>query len=321
MPVAPLVGLSVYCSPEEIGAQAAAAEEAGFDEVWLGEDFFDSGGIAAAALALAATRRVTVGLGVLSAAVRAPAVLAMELAALGRAYPGRLIAGIGLGEGASLRVIGRLPESPLALVRGCVTTVRALLQGARLASEGGGFALAYPAAMPVHVGAVGPRMLRLAGEVGEGTVLSVGSGPAYVEWATARLAEGRGVGLAGHRVTVLTFISVAATRQEAYATIRVPLAGLLTKDVFRPVVRYAGLGEEAESAASRGPAAFLEAMRPDWIDTFAVAGDPATCAEGVRALHRAGADCVVLCPWGDAPTSIDLLRREVLPALRAPAAR
>ncbi len=109
---APLLGLSLYCPPEDIVAQAAVAEEAGFDEIWLGEDFFDTGGITAAALALGATRRVTIGLGVLSAAVRAPALLAMELAALGRAHPGRLIAGIGLGEPAPLGIIGQLPESP-----------------------------------------------------------------------------------------------------------------------------------------------------------------------------------------------------------------
>jgi 5,10-methylenetetrahydromethanopterin reductase len=317
--IAPVLGLSLYCPPEDIAAQAAVAEEVGFDEIWLGEDFFDSGGIAAAALALGATHRLTIGLGVLSAAVRAPALLAMELAALGRAHPGRLIAGIGLGEPASLGMIGQLPESPLALVRECVTTVRSLLDGGRLVGRGGDLALAHPAPLPIHVGAVGPRMLRLAGEVGDGTVLSVGSGPTYTKWATARIAEGRRGNLGGHRVTVLAFISMAATREEAYRSIEASLAGLLAKEVFRPVVRYSGLGEEATAAATEGPTALRQVVGPDWVNTFAVVGDPTACVKQVRALQRAGADSVVLCPWGDSPVSTSFLARELLPALRAPA--
>lgn len=313
---APILGCGVWCPPEEAAAEAAAAEQQGFDEVWLGEDFFDSGGIAAAALALAATRRITVGLGVLSAAVRHPALLAMELSALGRAHPGRLIAGIGLGDPDPLGTIGALPESPLALIRDGVSTVRALLRGDRVAASGGDISLSFPAPVPAHVGAVGPRMLRLAGEVGEGTVLSTGAGPEYVAWARRRIAEGRGGDLAGHRLTVLSFASVAATTAAAQEAVRRPLARLLAKPVFGGLVRHSGLGEEAVAAAAAGPESLHAALVPEWLDAFVVAGDPWRCVERIGALQRAGADAVVLCPWGEAPDCAGLIRREVLPALR-----
>jgi alkanesulfonate monooxygenase SsuD/methylene tetrahydromethanopterin reductase-like flavin-dependent oxidoreductase (luciferase family) len=314
---APLaVGLSIFEPAERIAAAAAAAEEAGFDEVWLGEDFFDSGGIAGAALALGATTRAIAGLGVLSAPVRDAALLAMELAALGRAHPGRLIAGIGLGDPGPLGVIGRMPTSPLGAIRETVTTVRALLHGEEVAGPGGAFALAHPAAVPIHVGAMGPRALRLAGEVGEGTVLSTGAGPAYVEWARRRIAEGRGGDLNGHRVTALAFISVGATIGAARAAIREPLAGLLARPVFGSMLRYSGLGEEARAAAASGADGFDRLLGSGWGEAFAVVGDPPACAEQIRALHRAGADAVVLCPWGEVPDCADLTTGEVLPALR-----
>ena len=314
---APLaVGLSIFEPAERIAAAAAAAEEAGFDEVWLGEDFFDSGGIAGAALALGATTRVTVGLGVLSAPVRDAALLAMELAALGRAHRGRLIAGIGLGDPGPLGVIGRMPASPLGAIRETVTTVRALLHGEEVAGPGGAFALAHPAAVPIHVGAMGPRALRLAGEVGEGTVLSTGSGPAYVEWARRRIAEGRGGDLNGYRVTALAFVSAAVTTAAARAAVRGPLAGLLARPVFGPMLRYSGLGTAVEAAAPGGADALDQALGSGWVEAFAVVGDPPTCVEQMRALHRAGADAVVLCPWGEAPDCAGLAVGEVLPALR-----
>jgi 5,10-methylenetetrahydromethanopterin reductase len=320
MAAAPLFGLSLGGPPEDLPHQAAAAEEAGFDEVWLGEDFFDSGGIAAAALALAATDRLAVGLGVLSAAVRHPALLAMELAALGRVYPGRLIAGIGLGDPEPLGWLNALPPSPLALVRQAVASVRTLLSGGQAQGSGGGqFALAYPAALPVHVGAMGPRMLRLAGEVGDGTVLSVGAAPAYVEWARRRIAEARDGDLRGHRVTALAFVSVAADTEKAREAIRSPLARLVAKPVFRPMIRYSGLGHDAEQAAAGGMEALDRALGRSWVDRFAAVGDPPACTEAIGGLHRAGADCVVLCPWGDVAESTRLLTSDVLPALRGPA--
>jgi alkanesulfonate monooxygenase SsuD/methylene tetrahydromethanopterin reductase-like flavin-dependent oxidoreductase (luciferase family) len=312
----PTIGLSLYSRPERIAAEAAAAEEAGFDEVWLGEDFFDTGGITAAALALGATSRVVVGLGVLSAAVRQPALLAMELAALGRAHSGRFIAGIGLGDPEPLRVIGASPASPLSLIRESVSTIRALLRGERIGGRGGEVALAYPVPIPIHIGAVGPRMLRLAGETGDGTVLSTGTGPAYVEWARRRLAEGRGGSLDGHRVTALTFISAADTTETAREAIQGPLARLLAKPVFRPVVRYSGLGSAAEQAAGGDPEELRAVLGPEWIDAFAVAGDPPACVARIRALHAAGADAVILCPWGGAPGCAGLVSTEVLGALR-----
>ena len=55
---------------------------------------------------------------------------------------------------------------------------------------------------------------------------------------------------------------------------------------------------------------------PDWVQAFAVVGDPPECAAGIGALRRAGADCVVLCPWGSVPGSEELVVREVLPAVR-----
>jgi len=53
----------------ELPATVRAAEAAGYDELWLAEDCFLHGGLTAAATALALTERLTVGTGLLPAAV------------------------------------------------------------------------------------------------------------------------------------------------------------------------------------------------------------------------------------------------------------
>jgi len=62
-------------------------ERIGFDELWLVEDYFFMGAISAATAALSATERLPVGISIVSAMVRHPAVLAMEIAAIARVYP------------------------------------------------------------------------------------------------------------------------------------------------------------------------------------------------------------------------------------------
>ncbi|MBC8092335.1 MAG: LLM class flavin-dependent oxidoreductase, partial [Pseudonocardia sp.] len=59
--------------PEHTARYARAVERLGFDELWVVEDCFYAGGIAAGAVALASTDAITVGLGVLPAVLRNPA--------------------------------------------------------------------------------------------------------------------------------------------------------------------------------------------------------------------------------------------------------
>src|SRR6201989_3697588 len=83
--------------PEQICPVAAAAESAGLAELWVWEDCFKESGIATATAMLAATSRVTVGIGLLPVPLRNVALTAMELATVARLLPGRLVAGVGHG--------------------------------------------------------------------------------------------------------------------------------------------------------------------------------------------------------------------------------
>ena len=109
----PAVGLVLGTAipPEGVREAAAASERIGFDELWLVEDYFFTGAISAATAALSATERLPVGIGIVSAMVRHPAVLAMEIATIARMYPGHFRPGIGLGVPTWLDQMGRNPIS------------------------------------------------------------------------------------------------------------------------------------------------------------------------------------------------------------------
>jgi probable F420-dependent oxidoreductase len=107
------------CVPDALARRARAAEEAGFESIWVGDhialppdapdDAYDPRLEAVVALAHLATvtRRVRLGLGVIVLPQRQPVLLAKQLTSIDVLCQGRLIVGLGAGYlEAELRALG-----------------------------------------------------------------------------------------------------------------------------------------------------------------------------------------------------------------------
>jgi alkanesulfonate monooxygenase SsuD/methylene tetrahydromethanopterin reductase-like flavin-dependent oxidoreductase (luciferase family) len=308
--------------PERLASAAQRAEMAGFADLWLAEDFFFTGGIAGAAIALSATQDIRVGLGVVSALVRHPALLAMEISTIARSFPGRFVPGIGLGVPSWLRQMGLAPDSPLAAVRECVTAVRRLFDGEELTEVGGVFEfdrvrLAFPPVerIPIHLGVIGPKMLELSGEVADGSVLSVLASADYVRWARQRIETGRK--RAGrtddHHLTAFAIYSVDYSATRAMAAAQSTLAFYLAAGGRNALTDVSGISERLPEILSQPPSD----MPRELVDALTIAGTPDEVRGRIHKLFDAGADSVALfaTPVERAEEIIDLTAREVLPLL------
>jgi 5,10-methylenetetrahydromethanopterin reductase len=250
---------------EQLRGFLASAEAAGLDDVWLWEDCFKQGGLTAAAIALADTSSLRIGLGLMPAPLRNPALAAMEVATLARLFPGRFVPAAGHGVLPWMAQVGARAASPMTLLREWVTAVRSLLAGETMTVSGTyvtltGVALDWPpaAAPPLLVGARGPKTLALAGELADGLVLDAGITPDRVRQAVATAAARR-----AHEVVVYVLCGAAPGSTERIAA------------------------ELPES--------------PEPFSTRAAVGSPAEVAGTVRAFGRAGATTVVLQPTVDDP--------------------
>jgi alkanesulfonate monooxygenase SsuD/methylene tetrahydromethanopterin reductase-like flavin-dependent oxidoreductase (luciferase family) len=325
----PPVGLVLgsALAPEDIKGVAARGEQLGFGQLWLAEDYFYTGGVSGAAAVLGATERVSVGLGVVSAMVRHPSLLAMELSTLERMYPGRLVPGIGLGLPNWVAQMGLTPRSSLRALRECVTTVRALLDGEELTTTGDYFSfdavkLTYPVLdrqVPLYTGVVGPKMLQLSGEIADGTILSVLASPQYVEWARERIAEGakRSGRDYHHRISTFALFAVDEDGDRARRDIRPLLAFYLEAMAHSALVQAYGITDRVLELAAEGTEALAAGMPDEWIEDLAIAGDPAECAQKVERLLEAGSDTVELFPVPPERASelLELAGEQMLPRI------
>ena len=172
---------------------AVQAEELGYDEVWVSEDYLERGAFAVAAGIAARTSRVRIGLGVINPWTRHVALTAMECAALDELSRGRLVVGLGASNARWMEdMLGFSFERPIHRLTEYASALRILLSGRRFEGFVGGQPVSaalsftpYRSDVPLHLGVKGPVALREGATVADGLMLSVLSTPAYVEWVSA----------------------------------------------------------------------------------------------------------------------------------------
>jgi alkanesulfonate monooxygenase SsuD/methylene tetrahydromethanopterin reductase-like flavin-dependent oxidoreductase (luciferase family) len=209
---------------------ARTAARRGYESCWtpsgVGQDAF-----LVCAQWWAASREVlpgglATGISVVPVPIWTAPALATAAATLGELTEGRFTLGVGSGSihNPAYRHSLGLPDwAPLPLMRDYLLTVRALLAGERLDYEGPALRLhgvslgRRPPPVPVVLGALGPRMLRLAGEVADGAALNWCT-PEQVAWSREQVAAGAArTGRDAAGVRIVEYIRICVDEDEPTA--------------------------------------------------------------------------------------------------------
>jgi len=310
--------------PETLGDFARRAEMGGFDELWLWDDCFLPGAFTSAAIALSATQALRVGIGLLPAPAYNPLFAAMEITTLARAFPGRFMPGFGHGVGSWMAQIGAAPKSSLKTLSETVAAVRKLLSGETVATHVDRVNLdqarmqTTPEQAPaLYIGAMRARTLRLAGRVGDGTILTGMSSPVYVRWARQHIQAGMAdAGRSQHRLVVYLDVKVSEDGNAARAAVRQSLA----KRLPWADVQLEPLGITSQVAAflqAHGQEEAARQMPDEWLDAFSASGTPEQVLVSIERLLDAGTDSLVFQPLDGDPDCLDEYIRYLLPVLKA----
>ena len=178
------------------------AEAAGFEAVWQAESRLVRDAIVPMAAFAATTERIKIGSGVINNWTRNAAVIAATFLTLDDLAPGRIICGIGAWWDPLARKVGIHRSKNLKAMREVVTVVRQLLAREHVSFDGEFVQLdgveldvvhgrKEPRNVPLYIGATGPQMMTLTGEIADGVVLNYLVSPQYNESAHAAAGEGR----------------------------------------------------------------------------------------------------------------------------------
>jgi F420-dependent oxidoreductase-like protein len=185
-------------------ALVRAAEEAGYDSVWVAEAYGSDAATVLAWLA-AQTSRIKIGSAIFQMPARSPAMTAMTAATLDQLSGGRMLLGIGTsGPQVAEGWHGERFAKQLLRTREYVEIVRKALTRERLVYDGEHYKLPLPdgpgkalkmtigpvqGRIPVYIASIGPKNVQLTGEIADGW-LPIFFSPEYVDDARDLLAEG-----------------------------------------------------------------------------------------------------------------------------------
>jgi 5,10-methylenetetrahydromethanopterin reductase len=308
-------------------AMARYAEARGIAEIWQADTRLARDCVVLMSAFLTETRQTRVGSGVLPIWTRNPAVIAATWSTLwelaGKTEDGRSRVMLGLGawwEPISSRV-GVDRRRPLLAMREYVESIRALFSMEEVTYQGEfvqldrvrldvAYADTSPRDIPIYIGATGPKMLELAGEIADGVVLNYVVSVDYIRRAIELVR--RGAEKAGKTlddvdrpeliVCCLSDEDPQAAMLEGKTLVAYYLgtephimkASNVDEDLIRQVQEFVGwpaTEEDYRRAAQLIPDAVVR-------DLMAV-GTTEQCQEKVAEYIHAGVTCPILYPMMD----------------------
>jgi 5,10-methylenetetrahydromethanopterin reductase len=267
-----------------------------------------------------ATDRITVGSGVVNTWTRNAGLLAATFVTLDDLAPGRVILGLGAWWDPLARKVGIRRRSPLQCMRETVEACRRLftleevtytgefvnLDGVRIDVVHGDTS---PRNIPIYVGATGPKMLELSGEIADGVVLNYMVSPLYNDDAMERIEAGAqraGRSIGDIDRPQLVVCSLDRDRSAALDAARLLLTQYLGQqphimkasgvdssliEEINAIVDWPATQEQIEKAASLVP--------DEVVQLVSASGTADECRAKVAEYIEHGATCPILYPLGD----------------------
>lgn len=309
--VTPPIEVSGFAAAVEL---CARGEELGYTDVWSAEVGAVDAFTPLAAVATK-TSRVRLGTALVPVFSRPPALTAMSAAGLQQLSGGRFALGIGLsspaivGSWMGLEFDGRVKrvEEYVEVLREALAGKKVTYAGETVRVDNFRLQIDPGAKVPIHVGALGPQMCRLAGRVADGVLLYFFS-PDGVRHALEDVHEGaRSAGRDPGDVDVFIRLPVAVDEpiDTARFMARRMLTGYAIVPAYNASLQRQGFEEaagiaEAWAAGERDRATELFSDR--MLDELFVAGDAATCRARIDAFRAAGVKTPVIMPLSFAGT-------------------
>ena len=289
------------------------AEKNGYDDLWLPDAEGLQDPITFAAALGVATRKVRLCTGIVPVFNRQPPLLATAAVAAEQRAKGRFVLGLGPSTNNMVdRWYGLSYTRPLTRTRETIELLRKLFageksnyQGKTLRSKGFRLMETPSTEIPIFIGAIGPKMLALAGEIADGVLLNDFTPPDRLAWALEQIDNG--AKRSGRRVEDLEIVKrrgvyLSADVAEGLEYFREYIGFYGAAPAYQQIMIRLGYEKTVDAIrrgyAERDRAAVKQAVSDDMVMRLFAFGDTARCQEIIRADLAAGIDSSVVSPQG-----------------------
>ena len=277
---------------DELVRLVKIAEDVGFEYAWITDHYNNKNVYETLALIAANTETIKMGPGVTNPYVRSPAISASAIATIDEISNGRATFGIGPGDKATFDALGIAWEKPVSTIKAAIADINTLLAGEK--TEGGaqlGGAKKVQDAIPIYMGAQGPKMLETAGEIADGVLINA-SNPKDYEAAMPMIKKGIGDQAKDFDVAAYTATSIGPDSEAAKNAAKIVVAFIAAGSPPQVIERH-GLPEGfntqmGEFLAQGNFGGAIGAVTPEALDAFSVCGTPDEFIPKIEALADMG---------------------------------
>jgi alkanesulfonate monooxygenase SsuD/methylene tetrahydromethanopterin reductase-like flavin-dependent oxidoreductase (luciferase family) len=315
-------------SIDSLVALARRAEERGYHSIWITEGTGSKDVISQMAAVAVATQRILIGSGIIPIWMRTPIILGASFLGLDELSKGRAIMGLGSGHPNAMRDFHGIEiKRSVPHMRDYVAIAKLLFKEKRFSYEGEtarvtGYrrtVASYSDDIPIYIAALGPRMLRLAGECADGVLMNCMTPEHAAEAVKTVHAGSRAAGRDPLRVTIAAYIMTCMDDDEgrAFETVRTMVAAYSRDAFYNAMLRRAGFSDVLDSISAELEARDLKAaaarVPESMVDSMAVYGSEERCRSRLPAFIDAGIDLPVIHsmpipgidPWDEHAQLID----------------
>lgn len=297
----------------------------GYTDVWSAEaDGAD--GFTPLALAAAWAPELRLGVAIIPAYTRGPALLAQSVASLADAAPGRFVMGIGSSSNVIVeRWNGIEFDEPYHRTRDSVRFIKAALTGEKITEDYrtfsvNGFRLGIRPAQqpPILVAALREGMLKMAGREGDGAIINWLSANDVRTVAPIVHDAAAAAGKPAPEIAARIFVCPSEDTDTVRAQARRAVAAYLNVPVYAAFHEWMGRGEDLKGMWDNWKAgdrkAALEAIPDHVVDDLIIHGSAGSCREQITAYHEAGVDTAAIAIMPFAGVDPRQAARDLAPA-------
>jgi 5,10-methylenetetrahydromethanopterin reductase len=314
-----------FSSTAEMLEVCREAELAGASSLWFAQHMGYREAMVSAAAAASVTQSATLVPVAISPYLWPPLPVAMAISTLGEFARGRVILNVSVGNILNLSESGVEPVKPVRIMREYVEALRALWAGKPVTYEGTlhklrGAKMVFDQGRqyPIYVASTGPQMLKLAGEIADGVLLSAGltlaSTRRCLDFAQGGV-QAKGRDPAAVRTCSLINCKVSQDGTAAKAAMLRKLAFLFRSRGHAENIKSSDLDIDHQAIiAAHARHDFEGAVRLlpiEAANVFAVAGTPAQCRTRLEEYLAVGLDEFIIEVSGNTEErklALDLVR-------------